>query len=90
MLESGQSLIVLSPASGMDAFWFWPLPEKSEEWGLQSSFVSFLIYMYPDAFSGAETKTQLFSGTLFPVFLGGCPTKNGLPQKGFPFFFQRH
>ena len=29
---------------------------------------------------------QLFSGTLFPFFVGGCPTKNGLPQKGFPFF----
>ena len=22
----------------------------------------------------------------FPLFFGGCPTKNGLPQKGFPFF----
>ena len=22
----------------------------------------------------------------FFLFLGGCPTKNGLPQKGFPFF----
>ena len=31
--------------------------------------------------------SQLFSGTLFfSLFLGGCPTKNGLPQKGFPFF----
>ena len=25
---------------------------------------------------------QLLSGSLF---LGGCPTKNGLPKKGFPF-----
>ena len=31
--------------------------------------------------------TQLFSGTLFPLsFFRGCPTKNGLPQKGSPFF----
>ena len=31
-----------------------------------------------------EWRTQLFSGTLFPPFFGGCPTKNGLPQKGLP------
>ena len=30
--------------------------------------------------------SQLFSGTLFPFFGGGGPTKNGLPQEGFPFF----
>ena len=29
---------------------------------------------------------QLSSGTLFPPFFGGCPTKHGLPKKGFPFF----
>ena len=29
---------------------------------------------------------QLFSGTnYFSRFFGGCPTKNGLPQKGIPF-----
>ena len=22
----------------------------------------------------------------FSLFFGGCPTKNGLPKKGFPFF----
>ena len=31
--------------------------------------------------------TQLFSGTNYvSLFFGGCPTKNGLPQTGFPFF----
>ena len=25
------------------------------------------------------------SAALFFPFFGGCPTKNGLPQKGFPF-----
>ena len=30
--------------------------------------------------------TQLFSGTLFPICLGGCPTKNGLPKKRLPLF----
>ena len=29
---------------------------------------------------------QLFSGTNYLSFFCGCPTKNGLPQKGFPFF----
>ena len=28
---------------------------------------------------------QLFSGTISSFYFGGCP-KNGLPQKGFPFF----
>ena len=29
----------------------------------------------------------MFSGTnSFSLFFGGCPTKHGLPQKGFPFF----
>ena len=32
------------------------------------------------------TTTQLFRATFFPVFFCGCATKNGLPQKGFPFF----
>ena len=42
--------------------------------------------------SGVEvvfSGSQLFSGTnSFPLFFGGggCPTKNGLPRKGFPFF----
>ena len=49
-------------------------------------------------FLRASTKriTQLFSGTLFPLFcifffffFGGCPTRNGLPQKGFLSFFSR-
>ena len=26
---------------------------------------------------------------IFPLF-GGCPTKTGLPQKGFPVFVQGH
>ena len=30
--------------------------------------------------------SQLFSGTLFPMFSSGCPTKNGLPQKGVSSF----
>ena len=30
------------------------------------------------------TISQLFSGTLFPLF-GGCPIKNGLPKKGICF-----
>ena len=32
-----------------------------------------------------EPGFSLFSGTLFPFVLGGCPTKNGLPKKGFLF-----
>ena len=39
------------------------------------------VYWPPDE----KRSTQLFSGTLFPFFSGGCPTKNG-PQKVFLFF----
>ena len=49
-----------------------------------------LLYQVPTgARCGAPSpakETQLFSGTLVPFFFGGCPTENGLPAKGFPFF----
>ena len=36
---------------------------------------------------GSPMDSQLFGGTnYFSLFFGGCPTKNGLPQKGFPYF----
>ena len=33
-----------------------------------------------------EPVPQLFGGILFPFLFSGCPTKNGLPRKGSPFF----
>ena len=33
----------------------------------------------------APTPARMFSG-IFPLLFGGCPTKNGLPQKGSLFF----
>ena len=35
--------------------------------------------------SAVSNTVQWCSGALFPLFFGGCPTKNG-PKKGFPFF----
>ena len=35
---------------------------------------------------GEVRKSQLFGGTNYFPFFFGAPTKNGLPQKGFPSF----
>ena len=46
--------------------------------------VGFAVEFSRHAFVSVSSNTQLFSGTLF-LFFGGCPTKNGFPQKGVPF-----
>ena len=37
-------------------------------------------------FEGEQRNSVVQWHQLFFLFFGGCPTKNGLPQKGFPFF----
>ena len=36
--------------------------------------------------AGAGWKHSVVQWHPFSLFFGGSPTKNGLPQKGFPFF----
>ena len=43
----------------------------------------------PDPCFGVPSISQLFSGSLFPFLLGGCPTKWS-SQKRIPFLSQGH
>ena len=53
---------------------------------LRRDLMSFELVRPNQPFVTMASGTQLFSGTLFPFVFCGCPTKNGLPQKGFLFF----
>ena len=35
--------------------------------------------------TSGEMKVSVVQWHPFSIFVGGCPTKNGFPQKGFPF-----